>query len=895
MSTAPTDAAGTAALTVAAKLAVPPLADDMVVRPRLLRTIDAGLRAGVVVVSAPPGYGKTQLVASWARAGHRHRVAWMTLDAGDRDPDRCLRHLVATLAATPVGAPSPPLPPPGPAGGDGFAAQADTLADALAGAAGEVVLVLDDAHEIEGSGAAELLRAAARFPWAAAGLVVIARAVPPVRGERLRVAGQLTEVGAADLAFTAGEARAFLRRNDVTLTDAELGHLLAATGGWPAAIRLAASVLRDEDDVAGAIAGFAGDDGRLADYLMAEVYGRQPGDVQAFLRRTCVVERICGDLADALTGRGDGDRVLAELHRRNLFLDPVDTAPGWYRWHPAFAAALRTRLHAPGGAAQRRLHGIAAGWLHREGHHAEAARHAAAAGDVEGAARIIREHGLDLVAGGGLVPLGGLVALLDDDAECADTGLAVVRAFADLGAGDLDTADRRAACAALTAGARAKPVRIGVEAAATAVQLRAAAMTGRDRGGAALAGRRLLAQTAAPACVPTREERLRRAVVLHALGALETVTLLDTDAARHLRAARSEAARFGWRHLELCCEARLVHHDLRAGRLGRGARRARAVLDTAAVRGWVGDPDLAVALVDLAEIEMLQDEPAAALRHVDALPGAVRPADLVTRFRASFLRSLALCALGRLTDAGAERGRLAELARRWDAPAWARAMVRAAAADQLACEGRTAAALQVLGQGPQPVPEPAVSRPYAAALAGALLRAGRPGDVRAVLVRGLDPDGSTPVRVACLVLEALAADALGRRETALDAMERALGAAGDERLIRPFAAPGGQVRPLLVERLDRGTAHEVLATAVLAHMLPRQPTCGRSPYYVEPLSRRELEVLRLLQGTFTNEEIAARLFVSLNTLRSHIKSIDRKLGAANRRDAVHRARELGIV
>lgn len=878
------------------KLWVPEATSDAVPRPRLHDMLDRGVKAGVVLISAPPGYGKTQLVAAWAQsAAIRENVAWVTLDEEDQDPARFLRYVIAAVRSTRGGraamARIAPMPP--------FSAVKEqyltAVAHGMAQVADGTILVLDDFHRVVGSATEAQLRRVVRYPPERVRLIVISRTHPELGQERLRLMGHLAQIGAADLAFTADEARQLLIRNGITLPGRYADRLQARTEGWPAGLRVAVMSLKGAPHAAEIAAGLADDNRLVGRYLLAEVFDRQPREMQQFLLATCVVDRICGDLANALTERHDGDRELADACRANLFLEALDGAGHWYRWHPIFVTQLRTRLRAVDAESERRLNRVAAQWFLHEARPVDAARHALAGGDTETAAAMVGECWVDLVVAGEGAVLRSLLNSFADADLASHPELAVADAFVKVSDGDL-VASQRARQAAAAAADLPPGRRLGVQVMAAAGQLHVAAATGRDREGDAYAtALRLLAGLSGESRLTTRAERTRRALLLYNLGAFETSARLFHQAAAHLRDCLSESDLLGLSYLSLASMAQFVQHDLYRGRLELGRQRGLAVINLAEERGLGGDHNLIPGYVGLGGIEILRDEPAAAQQHLTEADRAVRAVDLVDRFYICFLTGLVLRATGKVTDAEAQLRRLESLAREWDAPpGWVPVLVRTAQAEQLACEGRPEEGLRLLEPVSATEPQLCVTRPLPVFHAELLTRCGRPRDALALLASWRNGDRPPPVVASARVVKALAADALGQHDAALDAIESALAAAGGEELIWPFVAPGPQAGRLVAELIDRGTAHEVLAVQVAVH-LAAQRTVRRSPYYVEPLSGRELEVLRHLPGTQTNSEIAAQMFVSLNTLRSHMKSIDRKLGTANRREAVRRARELGIL
>ncbi|HYB46634.1 MAG TPA: hypothetical protein VED20_04645 [Streptosporangiaceae bacterium] len=374
---------------LATKLYMPASRAGQVPRPRLMARLDEGLARGLILACAPAGYGKTVLLADWARSGG-HPVAWLSLDAGDNDPARFWRHAVAALDRACPGAGgrlAPLLGPPAPASFQGLVT---ALINDLA--ADEAVVVLDDYHVIGSPQVHESVAFLAEHRPAGVCVVLASRSDPPLPLARLRARGQLTEMRVAELRFTPAEAAELLQQAASALPDASVVALAARTEGWAAGLRLAALSLRGQDDAAAFVAAFTGSHRYVLDYLAEEVLDRQSGQVREFLLETSVLERLSGPLCDAVTGR-DGSQVLLErAERAGLFLVPLDEVRGWWRYHHLFADLLRARLQEeqPGRAAQ--LHRNAAAWY--AGHELadEAIEHTAAAGEMLWAARIIEQH-----------------------------------------------------------------------------------------------------------------------------------------------------------------------------------------------------------------------------------------------------------------------------------------------------------------------------------------------------------------------------------------------------------------------------------------------------------------------------------------------------------------------
>ena len=379
---------------LATKLYLPRLQPGFLARPRLAEGLDEGLARGLVLVCAPAGFGKTALLADWARQGRRP-VAWLSLDPGDNDPARFWRHVIAALERVRPGTTeqfAPLLGPPPPPAFDGLVtALINELADQPG--AGEIVLVLDDYQLIDAEPVHASLGFLLEHRPTALRLVLTSRADPPLGLARLRGGGQLAELRAAELRFTVEEAAALLRQAvGPALPEAAVAALTARTEGWVAGLQLASLSLRQHSDVAGFVTTFSGSHRYVLDYLTEEVLEHQPDEVRSFLLETSVLERLSGGLCDAVTGLPGGQAMLERLERANLFLVPLDEVRGWWRYHQLFADLLRARLleHQPGRAAQ--LHRNAAAWCEEHGLADDAVRHAVAAGEMIWAARLIERH-----------------------------------------------------------------------------------------------------------------------------------------------------------------------------------------------------------------------------------------------------------------------------------------------------------------------------------------------------------------------------------------------------------------------------------------------------------------------------------------------------------------------
>ena len=388
---------------LATKLNVPGMRPDLVPRPRLARRLDEGGGRGLVLACAPAGYGKTVLLAEWVRRGRRP-VAWLSLDAADNDPARFWRHAVAALDRVRPGISERMGPLLGPPAPPSFEPLMTALINEVAGqpdADEALLLVLDDYHVISSQLVHSSLGFLLEHRPPGLQLALTSRSDPPLALARLRARGQLTELRAAELRFTPGEAAALLAqvaaapgaaRPGAPLPDAVAAALAARTEGWAAGLQLAGLSLRGQNDVDGFVAAFTGSHRYVLDYLAEEVLEHQSEQVRTFLLETSVLERLSGELCDAVTGRPGSQALLEQAERAGLFVVPLDEVRGWWRYHHLFADLLRARLQREQPGRVPGLHRNAAAWYAERGLADDAIRHAVAAGEMTWAARLIEQH-----------------------------------------------------------------------------------------------------------------------------------------------------------------------------------------------------------------------------------------------------------------------------------------------------------------------------------------------------------------------------------------------------------------------------------------------------------------------------------------------------------------------
>jgi LuxR family maltose regulon positive regulatory protein len=869
----------------------------IVPRPRLEDRLDRAALPAVTLVSAPAGFGKSTLLAEWAAGDGpgAGATAWLSLDARDNDPALFWTYVVAALRTVVpgVGASALAALQAAPAALEHVVA---ALLNDLVQRGTEVVLVLDDHHLIESIELHESMRFALEHLPAQLRLVVATRADPPWPLSGLRARGELRELRAADLRFTGEEAATYLNGPmGLGLGAAEIGALEARTEGWIAALQLAALSLRDRDDPAAFIAGFAGDDRFVVDYLVDEVLDRLAPEVRAFLLETSVLGRLTAPLCAAVTGRDDARAILDSLERSNLFVVPLDDRRQWYRYHHLFGDVLRMRLADEHPERVPALHGRAAEWFEAAGDRAEAIRHALAAGAFPRAAELIERtlpalrrarHDvtyrtwiealppeifathpvLDLARVGSHMVFGrieGVAALLDDvearlgaDPPARDVVVHDHEEFRRLPA---QAATFRAALALLT----------GDLAATLAHAERAARLSAADDH---------LGRGAAAALI---------GLARWADGDLEAAERQYTAAVAAFEAAGYLADILG-------CSRGLADVQAARGRLGAAERSLRRGLELAAAHAPLrGTPDIHVGL---AELHLERDERDACAEHLRA--GAELGEGLALAqypYRRRVVEARLRAARGDVAGA-LELLREAEARYDTDFSPRARPVAATTARVQLAggdldAAARWAAAARV-GAGDAPT----YLREYEhLTLARLLLAQGRAGAAAALLQRLLaaaEAGGREGSAIEALALLALAHAARADTPAALAALEDALTRAAPERHVRVFLDAGAPMTALLRTAARHGRS-AARATALLdAAAAPARSPAARDG--ADELSDRERDVLRLLRTELSGPEIAAELFVSLNTLRSHTKRIYAKLGVSSRRAAVRRAGELGL-
>jgi LuxR family maltose regulon positive regulatory protein len=904
---------------LATKLYMPAPRSKIVSRPRLIARLDAGLRDKLTLISAAAGFGKTTLVSAWA-AGCGLSVAWLSLDEGDSDPTRFLAYLVSALqtvapalgrgAAAALASPQPPPP-------EQLLA---ALVNEIAAVPDDLILVLDDYHALEAGPVDRALAFLLDHLPPQLHLVVVTREDPPLPLARYRVRNQMTELRAADLRFTPDEAAAFLNQGmGLHLAAADIAALEARTEGWIAGLQLAALSMQGRTDTAAFIAAFTGSHRFVLDYLMEEVLQRQPEPVRRFLLETSILDRLSGPLCDAVTGHAGGGSLLATLERGNLFVIPLDDRRQWVRYHHLFADVLNARLLEEQGDRVAELHRRASVWFEQNDLPAEAIQHALLARDSARAANLIERVWLAMdvsyqsatwlrwaqqlpaavIRVHPVLCLGYAWALLNDgELEASESYLRDAERW-------LDPPPELAAQRVVVDEAeyRALPASI-----ASARAYRASALG--DIPGAIQHARQALALAA-------EDDVLRRTQATALLGLAEYASGDLPAAERSLVAFQAAAQQGGDLATALGITFILADIWLALGRLRKAVGAYGQTLHLAAQQAILplGASDL---YRGLGELLCEQGDLETAARHL-ATAQTVGEQTALTGWphRLGVAQARLKAAQGDLEGALALLDEAERLWIRkplpdvrpiaaWRARIWIR-QDRWRAAEGWARE-----------QGLAPEDELNYLREFEhLTLARALIAHYREDRAEGALGAGLrllerlwqaaEDGGRGGSVIEVLLLQALARQAQGDMPAASILLERALTLAEPEGYVRLFLDEGEEMRSLLVdcsariEMQQHGERRALIGyvDALLAAFPSTgtpQPGIKRQPAeLLEPLSERELDVLKLLATELSGPDIAARLSVSLNTVRTHTKNIYGKLGVNSRRAAIRRAEELDLL
>jgi LuxR family maltose regulon positive regulatory protein len=908
------------------KLYIPPPRPNWVRRCRLIERLHTGLTRRLTLISAPAGSGKTTLLSEWVWQVDRP-VAWLSLDQDDDDPTRFWRYVIAALQtvdptvgqfaqAVLESAPSPSINEP-----------VATLINDIATLHVPLILILDDYHTIQTASIHDSLNLLLDHLPSQLHVAIATRADPPLALAHRRGRSELTEIRVRDLRFTLEEATAFLNAHmGLNLAAGDIVALENRTEGWIVGLQMAALSLQNRTplDQRDFVTTFAGDDRYIVDYLVQEVFQHQPPRVQAFLLQTSVLERLCGSLCDAVTGRDDGQEILDYLERANLFTIPLDNRRYWYRYHRLFTDLLRQRLSQSKDKGHiDTLYRRASTWCQHEGLIAEAVSYVLMASDTEYAATLIEQYVLDLFFHSEISLVHSWIKALPGQ---------VVRSRPLL----------QAICASTTVLLSGYSVN-SIELAESWLQEaeRTITIQARDAGDSDVPGRRARGQAAgfisnfraylsrfrgdAPQVVvdlsqraldhlPEGEKRFRSALLTN-LG-YAYLDLGDEDAADR---AFSKAKRIGELNDDLFNAAAATREQAliarKRGRLREAAAICREYLRFIDSRGGERDrliPYAGVVYITLGDILLEWND----LEEAEHL--LTQGLNLVRSIAHFITIADGYIALARLRRAQGDVEKALETLEgaEWLSPAalsritaYRSRLWLAQAEDD---PGKLARVTQWASEHQVTLENDRYHDPFKHLEQIALYR---------LLIAQYRTQGYADLRplldcldrqlyfakekswnewtIRLLILRALTLYVRGSVDQAIVSLQQALALGEPEGYVRIFLDEGAPLLKLLHEIAARGPATEyvsqLLAAAFDLREIRPQARPAPSEILIEPLSSRELEVLRLVAAGDTNPQIAQRLFVTVGTVKKHLTHVFGKLGVKNRVQATARARKLGLL
>ena len=899
------------------KLYIPQLPSTIVARTRLVELLDEGLHQShkLALISAPAGFGKTTLVIEWTQKRDRP-IAWLTLDEGDNDPARFWAYFIAALQTIYEGIGESTLTafqshqhPPIEALLTDIINEIAAIPDPSPGSSvSGFTLILDDFHVITNHQINETLTFLLDNLPPQMHLVLSCRADPNLPLARLRSKGQMTEIRSVDLRFTSDEAAAFL--NDgmgLGLSAAEITALDKRVEGWIAGLQMAAISMRGRKDVSGFIKSFSGSHRFVLDYLVEEVLDQQSSDIQEFLLRTSILERMTAPLCNAVTDRDDSQVILAQLEQANLFLIHLDDQRRWYRYHRLFADLLRSRVEQAQPDLVPALHCRASEWYESAEFVEEAVAHAIAGQAYQRAATLVEQNAMQMIIDGKHPAVSRWLEALPDELVRARPWLCVYHAWIRYWIGQRERVEESLQNAEQALASTPLPSKAeGQHIAGYIAAIRASNALSNEE-------------------VPRALEMAQRAVELLPEGdymrSLTGITLGaahgsrgDIVAAQQAYAESSESARkFGYRTLSVSATCYLGMAQSKQARLHEAFRTYREALELAIGPDEQQLPITGFPLVKLGDLSREWNDLEAAssdlTKGVEACAQWGQADFLADGYVA--LTRLQL-AQGSLRDARNTLRKVEDLAQRakvdhfiicwldecrlrlWLSEGNLEAAVRWAQTSGLRVDSELSyhhdlhhinLARVLVAQGVQ---QP--SETYLHEALGLLAR----------LLAAAEEAGWIHEEIKILILQVMALTAGGDSEEALTVLARALTLAEPGGYVRTFIDEGKPMGKLLRQAVARGIAVGY-AGKLLAALeedtddKPRGIKLTSSPPLVEPLSNRELEVLRLLTTHLPSTEIASELVISTNTVRSHIKRIYSKLNVHNRGDAIRRAEELELL
>ncbi|MFC1922271.1 LuxR C-terminal-related transcriptional regulator [Chloroflexota bacterium] len=909
------------------KLYIPPTRLKLVPRPRLTERLNEGIHRKLTLISAPAGFGKTTLVTEWLDSLRldaekdiqiENRIAWLSLDESDNDPARFLTYFItalnrgegedATFGKVALNMLQSPQPPP-------METILTSLINEIAAISVRIILVLDDYHLIETQPIHDAFTYLLDHLPPQLHLVIATREDPHLPLARLRSQDQLTELRAADLRFTTAESAEFLNQvMGLDLSEEDIAALERRTEGWIAGLQLAAISMQGHTDTSRLIRSFTGSNRLVLDYLIEEVLEQQPESVQSFLLKTAILERLNGSLCDALTDQEDGQQTLEKLERSNLFIVPMDDERRWYRYHHLFADLMRGRLLQDHQEQIPSLHRKASNWFDEHGFIDESIEHTLLEENFERAAFLIEENYDEIYGRGELIKLQRWVDVLPEELVLTRPYLNILHAANLVSIGQLDEADR---FLRIIEGILESKSDTEIKASPTEMRL----LTESDR--QMLIGKATIARCYLASYRGDLDETIRLAKLAldylpnsaydwrwSAVLALGDSYSIKGDMpstyeiqSQALEMSRSETDIYTviTSSLKLATTLRMqgklqqvqtiCHQEM-----NRAIENGIAHLDVA---GWL----LALWGETLAEVNQLDE---AYQKAKDGIKLAGSSTNVLYLGLTNLLYIRIIFSRGDLAGAEEVIQKLEKTNLESNIPFWILNQLSAWKARIWLSQGKlydVSLWAKERWLDPDGLPSD-LQEMEQIIIARFLFAQGRLAEMSNLLKQLLilaEAGGRISRVIEILLLQALSFQAQGNTDQAITSVEQALTLAEPGGFIRIFVDEGPHMVSLLYEALKRGIAPDYVQRLLAAF-----PTEGKEKTtalksqdpeseWIEPLSEREIDVLHLLAEGLTNQEIALKLHVSLNTVKAHTRNIYSKIGVNNRTHAVAKARTLGIL
>ncbi|MBI5031416.1 MAG: tetratricopeptide repeat protein [Chloroflexi bacterium] len=900
---------------VKTKLYIPKPRPGLVLRPLLIERLSAGSGRKLTLVSAPAGFGKTTLLSEWI-AHSKVPVAWVSLDQEDNDVARFITYLVAALQTIEPDVGMAALAMLQPPQAIQLNTALTTLLNEIAGIPDQLVLVLDDYHLIRTQPVHDALTFLLDHLPPQIHIVISTRVDPPLSIARMRARGEMIELRQTDLRFTREETIEFLNQvMDLKLTADDIATLASRTEGWVAGLQMAAVSMKGRADIRHFIAEFSGSQHHVLDYLIEEVLERQPEHVQAFLLQTSILDRMTGSLCDSVIDPrpsivGSSQAMLEHLEHANLFVVPIDDNQRWYRYHHLFADSLRSRLQQTQPAMMAELHRRASEWCEQKGLIYESIDHALSAGEFERAANLVSRQAEALWARGEIGTLSRWLETLPDELVSSWPELTIHHAIVLFMAGRLGETEQhlqmaeRALSSASTESTRRRDKKL------KGMIAMVRAYTGLFRGDP-----RAMAQFSQEALELLPEgNSMWRSGAETILGDAYSWSGDIASAIHHYRQAIAINQAIGNVYYALMAAAKIATNEMQQGQLHRAAQTCQEGLQLAQANGLGETGRAGVLMVILGQVLCEWNDLERANECTQKGAALCEQEGNVVMLGFSYV-GLAHVRIFSNDLAGIEEIllKLEKLGQKSHVPPWIIASANGWQAHALLRQNKLDAAAQVLQKRRLSKKDDAILMHIKEDIALARLLVAQGKNFEALelleqLAQISQTHGRSAWVIEILAVRSLIFQALGDTHQAIESLKQALAIAEPEGYVRLFVDEGEPMQSLLRTASSHGVESEYVTKLLDAfeveekkkerkigeeQSLSAEP--AQTTQLAELLSEREREVLRLLATDLSSTEIAQKLFVSMNTVRSHIKNIYSKLNVHSRYEAIEHARKLELI